>query len=98
MHRFQQKSEVPFPGTGWQPSGPIHCIVVSRMYSRSQHEWFGNQVPQFDCSKAKLELGLTFMDVRQTAQDMAAALLELGLVKRLPGAPVGKFYPAYAKL
>ena len=55
-------------------------------------------MPQFDCSKAKRELGLTFMDVRQTAQDMAAALLELRLVKRLPGAPVGNFYPAYAKL
>ena len=56
------------------------------------------QVPQFDCSKARRELGLTFMDVRRTAQDMAAALLELGLVRKLPGAPVGAFYPALAKL
>ena len=56
------------------------------------------QVPQFDCSKARRELGLTFMDVRRTAQDMAAALLELELVRRLPGAPVGSFYPALAKL
>jgi hypothetical protein len=44
-------------------------------------------VPQFDNSKAKKELGLNFMDVRRTAQDMAASLLELGIVKRLPGAP-----------
>jgi len=30
---------------------------------------------------------------RSAAQDMAASLLELGLVKRLPGAPVSNFYP-----
>ena len=56
------------------------------------------QVPQFDCSKARRELGLTFIDVQRTAQDMAAALLELELVRRLPGAPVGSFYPTLAKL
>ena len=55
-------------------------------------------MPQFDCSRARRELGLTFMDMRRTAQDMAAALLELGLVRTLPGAPVGSFYPALAKL
>jgi hypothetical protein len=37
--------------------------------------------PQFDCSKARLELGLDFISMRQSANDMAERLLELGIVK-----------------
>ena len=54
------------------------------------------QVPQFDTTKARTELGLEFIDIRQTAQDMAASLIELGIIKRLPGAPMGP--PFYSKL
>ena len=50
------------------------------------------QLPLFDNSKAREELGLDFTDIKQTAQDMAASLLELGVLKRLPGAPVSGFY------
>ena len=50
------------------------------------------QLPRFDNRKARKELGLDFMDIRQSAQDMAASLLELGLVKARPGAPVSQFY------
>lgn len=50
------------------------------------------QLPHFDNSKAREELGLDFTDVRQSAQDMAASLLELRVVKAQPGAPVSKFY------
>ena len=50
------------------------------------------QLPHFDSSKAREELGLDFIDVRQSAQDMAASLLELGVVKARPGAPVSQFY------
>ena len=45
------------------------------------------QLPRFDASKARKELGLDFINIRQTAQDMAATFLELGIIKRLPGAP-----------
>ena len=45
------------------------------------------QLPRFDASKARKELGLDFINIRQTAQDMAASLLELRVIKRLPGAP-----------
>ncbi|KAK9839285.1 hypothetical protein WJX81_005644 [Elliptochloris bilobata] len=69
--------------------GPVDLALLRAVHGK---------VPHFDCSKAKRELGLTFMDTRRTAQDMAAALLELGLVRRLPGAPVGSFYLALAKL
>ena len=50
------------------------------------------QLPRFDNSKARRELGLDFIDIRQSAQDMAASLLELKVVKALPGAPVSKYY------
>ncbi|CAL5224580.1 g7286 [Coccomyxa viridis] len=50
------------------------------------------KLPHFDNSKAREELGLDFTDVRQSAQDMAASLLELRVVKAQPGAPVSKFY------
>ena len=50
------------------------------------------QLPKFDNSKAREELGLEFMSVRRSVQDMAASLLELGVVKRLPEAPKSNFY------
>ena len=50
------------------------------------------QLPHFDNSKARKELGLDFMNVRQSAQDMAASLLELGVVKALPRVPLSNFY------
>ena len=45
------------------------------------------QLPRFDTSKVRKELGLDFINIRQTAQDMAASFLELGIIKRFPGAP-----------
>ncbi len=56
----------------------------------------GVQVPQFDTTKARTELGLEYIDVRQTAQDMAASLIELGVIKHLPGAPTRPLF--YSKL
>lgn len=53
-------------------------------------------MPHFDTTKVKKDLGLDFMDVRKTAQDMAASLLELGVLKRLPGAPQPSHF--YSKL
>ena len=50
------------------------------------------QLPKFDTSKAHKELGLDFIRIRQTAQDMAASLLGLGIVKRLPGVPKSDVY------
>ena len=50
------------------------------------------QMPHFDNSKAQKELGLDFIDIGRSVQDMAASLLELKLVKALPGAPVSNFY------
>ena len=38
----------------------------------------------------------TLWSLRQTAQDMAASLTELGIVKRLPGAPPSPQF--YSKL
>ena len=54
------------------------------------------QLPQFDTRKVREELGLQYMDVRDTAQDMAASMIELGIIKRLPGAPQGPTF--YSKL
>jgi hypothetical protein len=34
------------------------------------------KVPNFDCTRAKKDLGLTFLPVRKTAQDMVAAILQ----------------------
>ena len=62
---------------GW-PRGKAHLLPV--------------QLPKFDNSKARNELGLDFINIRQTAQDMAASLLDLGVVKRLPGAPKPDLY------
>lgn len=45
------------------------------------------KMPIFDCSKVKKELGLDFLPMRKSAQDMAAALIQLGIVPKLPGAP-----------
>jgi hypothetical protein len=45
------------------------------------------KMPHFDTSKARAELGLDFFPVRKSAQDMAASLIALGIVPRLPGAP-----------
>lgn len=53
-------------------------------------------MPQFDTTKVRTELDLDFFDVRKTAQDMAASLLELGILKRLPGAPNKSHF--YSKL
>ena len=60
-------------GTADWPWGKAQCVHM--------------QLPRFDASKARKELGLDFIDIRQTAQEMAASLLELGVIKRLPGAP-----------
>lgn len=50
------------------------------------------QMPQFDNSRARKDLGLDFIDIGRSVQDMAASLLELQVVKALPGAPVSSFY------
>lgn len=44
-------------------------------------------VPRLDASKSVADLGLDYIDVKRTARDMAASLIDLGIVKRLPGAP-----------
>jgi hypothetical protein len=62
----------------------------------SKCAWLAAQLPQFDTRKVREELGLEYMDVRDTAQDMAASLIELGIIKRLPGAPKGPTF--YSKL
>jgi hypothetical protein len=48
------------------------------------------KLPLFDCSKVKKELGLDFIDIRKTAQDMAQSLIDMGILPRLPGAPASK--------
>ena len=44
-------------------------------------------VPRLDASKGVADLGLTYIPVGDTARDMAAALIDMGVVRRLPGAP-----------
>ncbi|CAL8464641.1 g4176 [Coccomyxa elongata] len=68
-------------------------LMGSKVFDKELLRCTVGKVPHFDTSKVKTDLGLDFMDVRKTAQDMAASLLELGVVKRLPGAPrPSKFY------
>lgn len=43
------------------------------------------RVPRYDTSKVTADLGLQFMPVKQTAVDMAASLIDMGIVKRVGG-------------
>ena len=45
--------------------------------------------PQYDTSKVVADLGLEFLPLKQTAVDMAASMVEYGILPRLPGAPAG---------
>lgn len=47
------------------------CIVGRHLYSK---------IPQFDTSRAKV-LGLTFVDINETVDDMIKKMIELGIVK-----------------
>jgi|APGre2960657444_1045066.scaffolds.fasta_scaffold389277_1 hypothetical protein len=49
-----------------------------------------DKVPHFDVGPAASDLGLTsYLPLKATAVDMAAALVDLGIVPQLPGAPGG---------
>ena len=50
-----------------------------------------DKVPRFDVGPAAADLGLaSYLPLKATAIDMAASLVDLGIVPRLPGAPAGK--------
>jgi len=47
-----------------------------------------DKVPHFDVGPAASDLGLvSYLPLKRTAVDMAASLVDLGIVPRLPGAP-----------
>jgi len=58
-----------------------------------------DKVPHFDVGPAASDLGLaSYLPLKATAVDMAAALVDLGIVPRLPGAPGGGGARAAARL
>ena len=50
-----------------------------------------DKVPRFDVGPAAADLGLaSYLPLKATAVDMAGAMVDLGIVPRLPGAPPSK--------